>query len=100
MIVIIKREIDMDDPLCNNIRMTIYDNDSIHLSTWKKPIIFKLNKNNQWTASGYYFETEVLEYLIENNYIKPIKEKDFLERTYGISKHTLELNNAVLLQVL
>lgn len=100
MIITIKRERDLGSDLYNKIKLTVYNNESIITSTWKRPIIFKLNENKQWIAAGYYIETEVLEYLIENNYIKPIKEKDFLEHRYGISKHTLELSNTALLQVL
>lgn len=98
--VIINHEVNVDDGSSNSIRLTVYDNESIVNATWKHPIIFKLNENKQWISSGYYVETEILDYLIENKYIKPIKNRYYLARIYGISKHTLELNNSALLQVL
>jgi hypothetical protein len=98
--IIVNQEINVNDISPNSIRLTIYDNESIVNATWERPIIFKLNENKQWICLDYYIETNLLRYLIENNYIKSIKNKEFLDRPYDGSKHTLELNNSVLLQVL
>jgi|WetSurMetagenome_2_1015567.scaffolds.fasta_scaffold955770_2 hypothetical protein len=86
-VTVIRQEVDFKTP-CNNIKLTIYNKSTTDF-TPTRSIIFKLNENKQWTSSPFYIKAELIEYLIENKYIKPIKNKNILE-----------LNNSVLLQVL